>query len=297
MSTADDYAEVRTHYWPRALLAALETALLFIVFLSMAGIEVAKILELGFAGHFTHFTNWAWSIETLFYGFSLAAALIQYGLIDVNSAIGRFTCTLLVLFFFPVLGIVAIVAVVVFVLLGTNAQFLADLLTQLPPTIVMLGNDVFHMIPVIFILIYFLAFFKLIIFSINRMLVQSRVFDSPGRLAVFILYQAYAGTGAVVIIYALIFDPHEVYKTTIWTGAGLVVGLLTLTVTNLIPLMIILWPLGAGQDVPYSVAWLVHNDYNPIYAADARWAKAVEAETVASSSQMKFRSRRQTHNY
>lgn len=261
------YTELRADVgrrWAIALIAAGAQLLLFSLLFFAA---IGKIIEFGWYGHIQHFTNWSWSLQALFYFVTLPAPFVQVGLIREDSSVGRFVQFVLAVFFFPLVGIIFVVVVVVSVLLGTNSPFLTDIFTKLPPTIVMLGNDVFHFWPVIFILLFYLAYRRLIHFSLNHAMTYTGVLTSGSRTTLFIVWEAYFAPGATIFVYAIIFDPHEVYKTDVWTGSGVVVAFITLTVFDLIPLMIILGLERVGTNVAYPVRWLFYNDSDPELAA------------------------------
>lgn len=257
------YSEVLDDAGRRWALALLEASVQLFAFSLLFFAAVGKLVEFGFFAYIIHFTNWSWSLQAFFYLATLPAPFILVGLLREDSAISRFVQVVLVVVFFPLNGIVFVVVVVVSVLLGTNAPFLTDILARLPPTIVMLGNDVFHFWPVVIILIYYIAYHRLIHFALNRALTTTGVLSSPWRTTAFILYEAYVGSATAIFVYSLIFDPHEVYKTDIWTLSGIVVSAIVLTVFNLLPLMAILALLRVGTNKPYSVRWLVRNDDDP----------------------------------
>jgi hypothetical protein len=252
--------------WALALLLGIVQLVVALILLLAA---LGKVVEFGLHGHVTHFTNWSWTFQTLFYFGTLAAPLLVAGLADPHSSIGTLTQLLIVLFFFPLHGIVWVVVIVVQVLLGTDADFLADLLTELPPTLVMLGNDVFHFWPVIFVLLFALGYGKLIAFAFNDTLNRYGVLRSPVRTTIFVLYQAYAGTGIAVAMYSVVFNPQQVYRTDIHVLIGVGVAALVLTVFNLLPLLLLLDVLRVGTDRSYPSAWLGTNFADPaLFASD-----------------------------
>lgn len=262
--------EVRVDSGRRWSIALLQFGLQFFVFLLLASFAVGKIIEFGFYAYIQHFTNWSWSLQIFFYFATLAVPFLQVGLLRADGALGRFSTVIVVSLFFLLNGIVWVVVVVVSVLLGTNSPFLTDVFEKLPPTIVMLGNDVFHFWPLIFILVFYIFYYRYLFFAMNRALNATAVLRSPVRTTIFIVYQAYFATGFALLAYSLLFDPHEVYKTDVWTGGGILVAFLALTVFNLAPLMSILHLLRVGTNVQYSLHWLIHNEYDPQYDSVAR---------------------------
>lgn len=244
-------------------LAILEAAAQTGLFLAMAIAMGVKIYMDGWLPSFEHLTNWSWFLQTVFYGFTLLTPFIQNGLIDPASTPALFTETLLVLFFFPLLGLVFSIVIAISVIIGNDSAFVAGLLAEFPAGLIVVGNDIYHFWPVIFILIYYMAYMQTIHFSMNRALNAFGVLTNGWRLSFFILYEAYIGTGIVIFIYSIINDPHVIYSTTIPTADGIVIIAVTLTFFNLIPLMVILALLRVGTRVSYTAAWLAHNYADP----------------------------------
>ena len=241
------------------VLAVVQLSVALLLLLAALG----KILEFGVHGHVSHFTNWSWSLQTFFYFTTLGAPFIQLGLIDADSPLGVLTQTLLVLLFFPLNGVVWVVVIVVQVLLGTDAAFLVELLLELPPTLVMLGNDVFHFWPIIFVLLYALAYGKLILYAHNKTLNRFGAVNSGVRLAFYVLYQAFGGTAIAVLMYSVIFNPQQVYKTDIHVLVGIVIAAAVLALFNLVPLLLLFGLVNVGSKTAYTRSWLVTNLYDP----------------------------------
>lgn len=261
-SENEAYAEIAKDLPRRRALAAL----MFVGHLIVVGIylfgAVGKILEFGMDGHWEHFTNWAWTAYGIFYLLTLPAPFVQTGLLRHDSALGSWTKFIIVVAFVPLFGTASVVTVVVSVLLLTESEFLVALFEIIAPSLVMLGNDIFHFWPLLIHILFFIVYDKLIYFAHNRVLTNYGVLMSPLRTTIYILYQVFFAAGIFLLCYSSIHDPHEVYKTMIWTLAGVVVALLTL-MSSLVIILIVLGLLKVGSPTPYSVRFLLTNYYDP----------------------------------
>lgn len=220
---------------------------------------VAVLTKTSILSYVSHFTNWSWTLQIFFYGFTLPSACIIVGFLNPDSFLGKTTQFVIVALFFPLWGIVSTVLLVVWVLLGTDAEFLADILATMPTGIVFIGNDVFHFLPVFSLVIFYLFYHKLVHYSINHVIARYGILDNPGKLFVFIIYQAYSPL-LLLALYALIFDPRVIYSTDLSILAGIVVVILALSFFSLGALLVMLALLGVGSRNPYSKAWLWRND-------------------------------------
>jgi hypothetical protein len=188
------------------------------------------------------------------------SAFVWTGLVPLDGALSELTQTVVVLLFFPLNGAVFAVASVVAVLLLTNSPFLVDILLEMPANYVFIGNDVLHFWPLLAILAFALLQRKIILFALNRQIVERGILASPVRLVFFLGYQAYGGAGILLAIYSTLFDPRVVYDTDLPIVSGIIVAFLSLTIFNLLPLMYVFTVDGAGTQTPYDAAWLWRND-------------------------------------
>lgn len=246
--------------WSLAVLEGAAQTALFAVFLYTI---VGKIWNDGWMPFCMHMTNWSWTLQTLFYGATLAAPFVQQGLIADDSALGLFTQAIIVLFFFPLNGIVFVVVIVISVIIADDSEFVTALLNDWPPGLVLIGNDVFHFWPLIFVILFYIIYQQLIFYALNRVLNRFGIIASGWRLTLFILFEAYFLSGAAFTIYSLIFNPHVVYKTTIPTVDGIVVTAVTLTIFNLIFILVVLGLLRVGYPVAYTRTYLLTNFADP----------------------------------
>jgi len=179
----------------------------------MLSFAVAKTWRFGVVSYVSHFTNWSWTLQILFFYGTALAPFVSTGFIAPDSAAGAWTRTVIVLGLWPLIGIVFSVMYAVSYLLGTGSHFLSDIFVKYPPEIVFIGNDLVHFWPIVTLLIFFIVYNKLVAFAFNDVLARRRLVRSAVRFTAFIVYQAYAGAGIAVAIYALLFDPRIVYKT------------------------------------------------------------------------------------
>jgi len=238
----------------------------------MLSFAVAKTWRFGVVSYVSHFTNWSWTLQILFFYGTALAPFVSTGFIAPDSAAGAWTRTVIVLGLWPLIGIVFSVMYAVSYLLGTGSHFLSDIFVKYPPEIVFIGNDLVHFWPIVTLLIFFIVYNKLVAFAFNDVLARRRLVRSAVRFTAFIVYQAYAGAGIAVAIYALLFDPRIVYKTNQTIAEGTLVLAISLTFAAPLPLLLFLW-LGVASTARYSRAWLVRNEYDARLASDDRLAK------------------------
>lgn len=243
----------------RYLLASILTIVQLSWFAVMAFTAIAKIVESGVLAYISHFTNWSWTLQIFFYGATAAGPFIILGLIRPDGLVSYFTQAVIVLLFFPLLGIVVTVMVVISVLLATNSPFLIDIFEQIPPGLVVLGNELFHSIPVLALILHYTLAYKLVHYAHNGVIAGYRLLDQPLILAIFIGYQAYFFAAIALTIYSLLFDPRVIYETDLPLLAGVVVAFASLTAI-LIVVMVVLALFGVASRRRYSYAWLWRND-------------------------------------
>jgi len=244
--------------------------------LFLLGAAVAKIFEFGAFQYTRHYTNWSWTLQMLFFAATLGAPFVQLGFAPPRSGLGQWTTTILVLAFFPLLGVVTTVALLVWVLLGTNSPFITDIFERVPPQIVILGNDLYHMIPVFSLLVFLLVYKKLIYFAVNRAAADSNMARSVARLTTFIAYESLLGAGISLAIYALIFDAQEVYETQLSVGAGIVLGFFSILASSGVPFLIVAALVGVVQETRYTDAWLLRNHYDPYEVQEYEQARGAD---------------------
>lgn len=273
------YREIENDLGRRWGIALIEGAAQLVLVLIYVSAILARVANGDFESFFQQFTNWSWIFQTLFYTLTLPVPFIQQGLIIEGSLLGRFTRTVVLLLFFPLVGVVFTVVIVISIIFADDESFLNGLLRHMPASRLVLGNDLLHVWPIVFVLLFYILYHRYIFYVLNYTLNRHNVLSSGFRTTVFIFYESY-GAGFFLMIYSFIHDPHVVYRTEIPTLDGILVVLVALTVTVLISLMIILGLLRVGTSTLYGLRWLLRNEADPdisrhVYLADESLIKEV----------------------
>ena len=180
---------------------------------------VAKVVEFGWFEYVRHFTNWSWTMQTLFYAITLLFIIVPDG-----------TAIFVGLTFLPLVTIVFSVWVGSSVLLIRDPAFITPFLAQWPAGVVMLGNDAVHVLPVIIIIFYAWLQGPLVGYGLRRTAHAALYGWGPVYFLVFCVWQTWGGALLAIGLYRMFFDPNEVYRTTLpeaeALGLPLVVGLI-----------------------------------------------------------------------
>lgn len=241
------------------------TAIVFVEVLAQLGIAlffIAAIVEKitvqwDWWGFIEQFTNWSWTLQTLTYLLTLGVPFIEQGLVRYDSPLGSYTEVVTLLLFFATLDLTFVVVVAISIIFATDPTFLNDLLLGLPATLIVLGNDVYHVWTVVFILIFYIAHWPYIWFILNRRLNPNGVIGSAWRHAFVIFYLVFVAPGLALLIYCFNFDPHVTYRTKISDGVGIAIVLATLLVTSFVGTMLVLYGEGVAL-VVLDPWWLLH---------------------------------------
>ena len=156
--------------------------------------EFGKAYISGVEDFFTYFTNWSWSVQVLFYSLVLVGFIIN----DVWNFI-------VFMLFLPVLGITFYVYIILQVIVTTRPRLLEDL-EEIDPAIVELGNELYHPLPVIIILLFLLAFHE------GITMVYAEFMTRNGRIirAINALWQIFFPS-LLCLIYSIFHNPIDVY--------------------------------------------------------------------------------------
>lgn len=258
------YAHIPAWDRPRRTAVALIITALHIVWAAVKfWIAVGKLVEFDDMDYVRHYTNWSWTFQALFFSATIGIAFVEVGWLRHDSAYSQWLQFVTALFFFPLLGVVITVRVLVWVLLGTNSPFLQKFFDKMAPSFVMLGDDAFHFMPVIEVVVFWLVYRKWIYYSLNQLIATTEMLDAPVRYTLFILYQAYILALGTVVVYWFTNDPHKVYSTDVPDEYGFAVIIITLTVFVLMPLIYVLWLLRVASPRAYTANWLHRNDVDP----------------------------------
>jgi len=174
---------------------------LWVLALTVMTIDKIIVVPDGFEGNISHLTNWSWNIATAFFaltlGFIVPAA--SASVCNVRCA-GHVAAAC----FFPLNTLVWFVLAAVFYLLATDPEFITDLFEHMEPGIVMVLNDVFHVIPVIALMFYAFFHYHLIRVGVNRWCVAASRCGGRWGIALYTLYLTFGGALAVVLSYTFV---------------------------------------------------------------------------------------------
>jgi len=237
--------------------------------LFLLGVAVWKIIENSVLDFVSHFTNISWSLQIIFF---LATAPGPIWIAWRMRVPLRFVTFVIAAMLMPLFGIVVAVVIIIFILIGTDAGAIVSAFSQYPPEIVIIGNDFYHVVPVIALLIYIALNRRHVFYALNLAL-QYIVYDDEnhdrrvGERArsgetivhrsvtrrryrrvsfVLFLYQAYLGSLVPILFYLAVFDPRVIYGTRMSYGLGLGILFTSLTLSNAIPLGIAIYGWGLG---------------------------------------------------
>jgi len=211
----------------------------------MLGAAVFKLADSGAASYVRHYTNWSWTLQLLFYYASAPAPLLVA--LRVRGAWRDATLAVVAFGLLPLNGVVWVVASVVSVLLASGHSFIDRYFAEHAPSLVVLGNDVYHLFPLVALLLYVVFNARIALYAVNELLRAER--------CVFFLYAAYGGTLISLLVYLALFDPHVVYSTELPFAVGGALALFVLTAVNALPLAVAVgyWRLGERA---LGAAWL-----------------------------------------
>lgn len=208
-------------------------------------LSLAKISMYGVPGFVKHFTNWAWQLQGWYY--LLSVTVFRPPPASPTACCFNVRCAGNVAFwlFFPVNQIVWFVFAAVVLLLATDAEFITDLFASIAPGVVIIGNDVFHTYPVLFIVVYAGLFRRLLWYGLNRWLAPARE-RGCCLLGLAIAYQVTGGAllfaGAYFAVLAAAYHGttvNAVYGTDISVLLGLLLYVAVGLVVNGVPLLML----------------------------------------------------------
>jgi hypothetical protein len=237
--------------------------------LFLLAVAVWKIATSSILDFINHFTNVSWSWQAFFF---LATAFGPVWIAWRMRAPLRFVTFVIAALLMPLFGIIVAVVIVIFILIGTDAGAIVLAFSQYPPEIVIIGNDFYHVVPVIAFLIYIALNRRHVFYALNlglqyilyvdedldtRLAVRTRIGTVVVRRRVarrryryvswaLFLYQAYLGSLVPLLFYLAVFDPRVIYGTHMSFGVGLFILFISLTLSNAIPLAIAIYGWGLG---------------------------------------------------
>jgi hypothetical protein len=219
-------------------LARLVTvaALVWVVFLTTTAVYKVALNTL--TTFLIHATNLVWLYATAFYASTLcfSCSARRGGICNVLCVADVVGCC-----FFPLHALTWFVTLAVMVLLLVAPGFIIDLFVHIPPGHVMVANDVFHLVPLLAIIVFVGFGQNLIWLGLRRCCLRAwGRGDSLGylRVMLYVLWIFFGGAvyflGYVAMLF-IFFDkmtPQDVYGTTLSTplavlalaGVGLLVN-------------------------------------------------------------------------
>jgi len=236
--------------------------------LFLLAVAVWKIATNSPLDFINHFTNVSWSWQAFFF---LATAFGPIWIVWHMRRPLRFVTFVIAAVLMPLFGIVVAVIIVIFILIGTDAGAIVLAFSQYPPEIVIIGNDFYHVVPLIALLIYIALNRRQVFYALNLGLqyvvlvdenLDTRVSVRTRRGVIVVrrlarwryryvsvplfLYQAYLGALVPILFYLAVFDPRLIYGTHMSFAVGLLILFISLTLSNAIPLAIAIYGWGLG---------------------------------------------------
>jgi len=200
-------------------------------------LAIEKCVLFGTYSYVSHLTNIGWTLESLLFTVTLSFILPPtIALCNVNTAAACMAAC-----FFPVWLLAWFIAATVFLLLIKDPEFITDLFDSMEPGLVIVGNDLFHVVPLIALIFLGAVHFALISLGINRFFVGARrTCGTCGAVAVFV-YLAFGGALAIIgaycaLTYALGTSPQERYGTDLPYGVGIGYFFSVAVLFNVVPL-------------------------------------------------------------
>lgn len=197
--------------------------ILFIIY-SWILIMLASVIDsitFGFVDDFVkHFTNWAWTLEMIFF-FLLVTGWIG------SDLLFEIMCKY---FLLPLWGLSWIVFVLVLALVLRDGNFVLRYLVKHKSGWVFFGNAFYHYIPPILFSIIFVGM-SVEIHAVFNKWTKDFVWTKIEYVLMFI-YLTYLAPLFVMCLYAIIFDYKKIYDTTMPLYLGLIICLIVLTIFN-----------------------------------------------------------------
>jgi len=249
--------------------------------LFLLAVAVFKVFDNSLLDFVSHFTNISWSLQVFFFLATSAGPV----LIAWRSRVAlRFVVLVIAALLMPIWGIIVAVVIIIFILIGTDADAITSALREYPPEEVIIGNDVYHVVPLISFLFFFALMWRLVFYALNLGLQRVNYvvenLDTRNTIVVYpkpiagiaqwqrepaharmvtrvlryrhvsialFLYQAYFGSLIPVLFYIAVFDPRVVYGTEMSFSIGFLLLLVSLTLSNAIPLAVAIYGSDLGS--------------------------------------------------
>lgn len=241
----------------RVVLAVIATALLAILVACMLAVTIWKIATDGWIEYFQHYTNWSWSMQTFWYaGITPSFLIVALEITDWRLTL---QCAFIVLFFIPMWSIIVAVWLMVVLMLLTGADFINTIAETVQLSIVILGNEAFHFLTILFFFLVAVVVARIIYFAHNQLYAEPAMHRNRALFWGVVLYQMLFGPMITVLLYLTFFNPQAVYETDI----NVALGLLFITFAFLVsssPLLLFIYCFYLGK-APLHPRWLVESEF------------------------------------
>jgi len=167
-----------------------------------------------------HITNWSWTVQIVFY----TITLIGYVPACVPCAGYIVACL-----FLPMVSMIVSVAVLVWIMLGTDDEnFIQMIFEKIHPGYVMIGNDLVHVLPLLFVVLWAMARIELVFYSLNMLFTHDIVRSNDRCMFLVIVYEIWGYLPLVGIYFcvltALGTTVNEVYGPDLPVGSGIAIS-------------------------------------------------------------------------
>ncbi len=200
----------------------------FFVFWGMLLLAMGKIMlneGVKLYEFFKFLTNISWSLQTVFYFFSLV-----YFFDTTAFRVLLFTA------FYPIFGLTILVYILVNVIFQYSPDILTDNFENHSVGTVVTFNSIFHGVTVLLILVYGLGYRKEILTSHG--MVSRYIKNNVWKNILLVLYQAFAPI-FILFVYDHIVDPHDVYNVEIPDWIAWAIAVFTCSLLSVVYLMVI----------------------------------------------------------
>lgn len=230
MGVSYEYSQPRERTTPvtreirrRAGRAVRGTASVLVVLAFLGGL-FGKAEMSGWHDFFRFFTNWSWTIQTVFYT-ALTIGIISDALWDAA----------VILLFLPILNLAFFVWIMLQIIVATDPKLLESL-HSLPDRVVEIGNEYYHSLPVVLILVVAATNGMAIRRALKRIL-KYHDSVSPWMKGAYFLWCTYFPL-LLGGLYRITNDPMDVYGiNSISIGSLLAIGLAVNTGTGVVSFM------------------------------------------------------------
>jgi len=215
--------------------------------LVIVSLAVAKIngFAHGTSMFLEHFTNWSWALQGFFY---LATVAFVVPATPGRCCNVRCAGHVAALCFLPLNTVVWFVAIAVAVLLFTDPEFITDLFEAMGAGVVIVGNDVFHVLPVLALVLYAYLQTHFLYFSLYQWFVPAaNLGDKTARCCAvtwLAVYEAFGGALLIALTYLLVLQVaygksiNDVYGTDFSVPLGLAMFVAVSLLVSGVPLLI-----------------------------------------------------------